>query len=43
MLKNLKAMGCRISLKVFADLEKIKNNLGTYPVDQGERFHQNIA
>jgi len=45
MLKNFKAMGCRMSLKVHmlhAHLDKFKNNMGAYSEEQGERFHQDI-
>lgn len=45
ILKNFKAMGCRMSLKVHmlhAHIDKFKNNMRAYSEEQGERFHQDI-
>jgi len=38
-------MGCSMSLKVHvlrALLDKLKDNMGYYSEEQGERFHQNV-
>jgi len=38
-------IGCSMSLKVHvlrAHLDKLKDNMGDYSEEQGERFHQNV-
>ncbi|GBM47203.1 hypothetical protein AVEN_271264-1 [Araneus ventricosus] len=45
MIKNVKILGCSVSLKVhFLDshLEYFLENLGAVSEEQGERFHQDI-
>jgi hypothetical protein len=45
LVKDYRAMGCRMSLKVHmldAHLDKFKDNMGAYSEEQGERFHQDI-
>lgn len=45
MFKNVKAIGCRMSLKVpmlHTSLDKFKNNMGAYSEEQGKHFHQDI-
>lgn len=45
MLKYLKVMGCRMSLKahmLHANLNSFKSNMGVYLEEKGERFHQDV-
>ena len=46
LVKNLKILGCNMSLKVhFLDshIDSFPENVGDYSEEQGERFHQDIA
>lgn len=43
MLKNLKDLGCNMSIKVHylhSNLNRFPENLGDFSEEQGERFHQ---